>query len=138
MKTLEKNSNVKSSAKKEISKKEKSLDSKNIQALTEEIKEKKVNVYKFDYENLDSDSLKKKRQNARNKLNSFVRDIINFSDLQKDNDKLKEQIKSFNTFYKEIYVSNDYSIKSLRNKIEGKEKQDLERMLEIIKKENKK
>lgn len=97
-----------------------------------DVKEKKGNVYKFDYELLDTDQLKKKRQNARNKVNSFVKNIINYSDLQKDSDKLEEQIKAFKSFYKETYSLNDFSTKSIRNKIDEKERKDLERMLEIV------
>lgn len=130
-----KNQETKLTAKKE------NLSKVNTDKISKEIqKEKKGNVYKFDYELLDTDQLKKKRQNARNKVGSFVKNIINYSDLQKNKEELDKQVKEFKKFYKETYSLNDFSVKSLRNKVSEKEKIDLERMFVIVKKslENKK
>lgn len=98
----------------------------------EDVKVIKDKIYAFDYQTLSTDSLKSKRQTARKRLSAFVRDIINYSDLQKDSDKLAIKIKEFIIFYKETYVKNDFSIGSLRNKMEELEKRDLTRMLSII------
>lgn len=138
MKTLKKSTNVKNQNKVQ------SLDSANVDQLAnqiieektegkqkEEIKER-LSVYKFDYQNLSTDQLKKKRQNARNKINSFCRNIINYSDLQKDSEKLKTEIENFKSFYKETYVINNFKVESLRKRIDEKERKDLQRMLDII------
>jgi len=119
----------------------KKLENVNVSKIEENVKADKkeksakverTNVYAFDYKNLSTDDLKKKRQNARNKLSSFTKNIINYSDFQKDNEKLGEEIKNFTSFYKEIYLLNDFSVKSVRNKVDEKEKRDLERMFQII------
>jgi hypothetical protein len=101
--------------------------------VTDEKKVSKDKIYKFDYQMLSSDNLKSKRQSARKKLQSFVNNIINYSDLQKDAEKLKEQIKLFKAFYKETYNFNNFEIGSLRTVVKDKEKLDLQRMLDIIK-----
>lgn len=106
------------------------LSKKEIKESEKIIKDK---IYKFDYELLSTDQLKSRRQTSRKRLDSFVKNIINYKDLQKDADKLKETINNFLIFYKEIYNSNNFEIISLRSNIKGKEKEDLQRMLNIIK-----
>lgn len=119
--------------KKEKISKEEKLDLVNIDKAAEKAdKVSKPNIYTFDYEGLNTDQLKSKRQSARKKLESYMNKIISSSDLQKDPEYLAESIKGFKTFYAEVYILNDFSSQSVRSKVSEKEKKDLDRMFTII------
>ena len=75
--------------------------SKNVKAKTNN----KEKIYKIEVD-------KKQRQILRKKRNTFFDNIIYYfaNKMQKE---LKEEIKSFETFYKETYLLNDFSTNSI-------------------------
>jgi hypothetical protein len=76
------------------------------------------------------DEGKKFRNSLRNRLKSLCNNILYYT--KTDNiEKLQENIKSFEAFYKANYTLNDYSISSITNS--EKREKDIELMIEIIK-----
>ena len=89
-------------------------------------KESKESMYKYnflykklfnlDYSKQSKDTIKikdkKLRQVLRNKRNSFANNIILYAQ-KKELNNLKESLKNFNSFYKESYSLNDYSLQSI-------------------------
>ncbi len=76
---------------------------------------------------------KKIRQTLRKKRNKFFDNIIFFAsnDLKTE---LKKEIKSFDTFYKETYLLNDYSLNSIcQNNSDDDTKLKCKLVIEIIK-----
>jgi len=71
---------------------------------------------KRDYLKLDKTDFKKfgqqLRSKLRNKRDTFANNICLFAK-NKDIVNLQNEIKLFNSFYKETYILNDYSIKSI-------------------------
>jgi hypothetical protein len=75
------------------------------------------NKYKnLDYSKFTDADFKKNDKSLRTKLrhkrNSFANNIILYAQ-NKDLVNLQKEIKDFNSFYKETYVLNDYSLKSI-------------------------
>lgn len=115
--------------------------SKFTKQLESKILEKKSNerttLYKYPIEFTKADVNNKKiggkfRANKRNRLSTFVNNILLFTKHNRLEDLLAE-IKLFDTFYKEFYLVNDYSLTSLTNVNEEKEKfADLKLALTII------
>lgn len=68
-------------------------------------------LYRFQVEGdkLTPAKAKQRRQKIRRELSNFDRDIR----LEKDPAKRAEAIKAFNKWYKETFILNDYSVKSL-------------------------
>lgn len=80
-----------------------------------------ANMFRFDtlipkYNTLKEEEKKKVtkqlRKKARKLRNMYINNIL-FNFKAKDNKELKQVVKSFNQFYKEYYVLNDFSIKSI-------------------------
>ena len=80
-----------------------------------------VQMFRFEtlikgFNSLDKEEQKKKakqiRKKARKLRTMYCNQLCN-SFKNKETKELKQTIKSFNSFYKEYYVLNDYSIKSL-------------------------
>lgn len=77
---------------------------------------------------------KSKRKQIRNKRDKFFKNIL-FLFTQKNEKDLKIEIKDFNTFYKETYSLNDYSVVScVFNNSDNETKIIAKTALEIIKK----
>lgn len=79
-----------------------------------------------------SDKEKKSlRKKLRNTLFSLCSSLID----EKDQAKKNKLIKSFNDFYKQVYVNNDYSLQSVCNEnLKAEKKETLQKALDICKK----
>lgn len=89
-----------------------------------------------DYSILNKDEFKKLgqrlRTKIRNKRNSFANNIIFYAQ-NKNLIELQKEIVSFNSFYKETYILNDYSLKSISSTNRDEESTILlNMMLDII------
>lgn len=86
----------------------------------------RINMYKIEVD-------KKLRKKLRNQRDKFKSNIIYYFN-NKNKKDLKEEIKSFNKFYKETYSLNDYSLLSVASNNSDKQtKVELLIMLKIIK-----
>lgn len=81
----------------------------------------KANMFRFDtlidkYNSMSIEAKKKQEKNIRKKArklrNMYINNVIHYFK-DKDNKELKQTIKSFMSFYKEYYLLNDLSIKSI-------------------------
>jgi hypothetical protein len=111
-----------------------SLDTNNIDLLVSELsknlKQKKESnkdkMYKIEVD-------KKKRQILRKQRNKFVDNVLFFHS-QKNEIELKKEIDLFNTFYKETYLLNDYSLNSIcQNNSDNETKIKTKVFLQIVK-----
>lgn len=93
---------------------------------------KKATIYKEDIFSECSDKEKKSlRKKLRNTLFSLCSSLISETEKEKQN----KLIKSFNNFYKSVYIINDYSLQSVCNENLKTEKKDiLQQALNICKK----
>ena len=93
---------------------------------------KKESIYKSEIFSECNDKEKKSlRKKLRNTLYSICSSLID----EKDETKKKKLIFSFNEFYKQVYVTNDYSLQSVCNENLKTEKKDiLQQALNICKK----
>ena len=115
-----------------LSKFSKALESKIIERKSTE----RITLYKypntFTKEQINAKQGKQFRSKLRTKLNNFTNNIFLFAK-QNRVSELKTEIKNFDSFYKENYLLNDYSLNSLTNINEDKEKfTNIKLMLEII------
>lgn len=93
---------------------------------------KKATIYKEDIFSECSDKEKKSlRKKLRNTLFSLCSSLISETEKEKQN----KLIKSFNDFYKSVYVTNDYSLQSVCNEnLKSEKKEILQNALNICKK----
>lgn len=93
---------------------------------------KRESIYKTEIFSESSDKEKKSlRKKLRNTLFSLCSSIIN----EKDQTKKNKLIKSFNDFYKSVYVTNDYTLQSVCNEnLKSEKKEILQTALNICKK----
>lgn len=93
---------------------------------------KKATIYKEDIFSECSDKEKKSlRKKLRNTLYSLCSSLIN----EKEETKKKKLISSFNEFYKQVYIINDYSLQSVCNEnLKSEKKEILQNALNICKK----
>lgn len=93
---------------------------------------KKATIYKENiFENCTEKERKSLRKKFRNTLYSLSSAIIN----EQEKEKKNKLINSFNEFYKQVYITNDYSLQSVCNENLKTEKKDiLQKALEICKK----
>lgn len=93
---------------------------------------KKASIYKNEiFENTTDKEKKSLRKKLRNTLYSLCSSLIS----EKDETKKNKLIKSFNEFYKQVYINNDYSLQSVCNENLKTEKKDiLQQALNICKK----
>lgn len=93
---------------------------------------KKATIYKENiFENCTEKERKSLRKKLRNTLYSLSSAIIN----EQEKEKKNKLINSFNEFYKQAYITNDYSLQSVCNENLKSEKKDiLQKALEICKK----
>lgn len=109
-----------------------------------EVKEKKKRetMYKypegFTEKDINSEKGKQYRNKCRNIRNRFANNILSFAKQNEvlkgkfDVSKLTNEVKEFNKFYKETYLLNDYSFKSISQAKEEDEK-ELVLFLSILK-----
>lgn len=93
---------------------------------------KKASIYKNEiFEGCTDKEKKSLRKKLRNMLFSCATSLVN----EKNADKQKSLIKAFNSFYKECYVNNDYSLQSVCNEnLKAEKKEILENALNLCKK----
>lgn len=93
---------------------------------------KKATIYKEDIFSECSDKEKKSlRKKLRNTLFSLCSSLID----EKEETKKKKLISSFNEFYKQVYIINDYSLQSVCNEnLKSEKKEILQNALNICKK----
>lgn len=105
---------------------------KNVE-LKEKVKKETVYLYPetFTESDINGDKGKRFRSSKRTALNRFCNNIFVYAKTN-NVDQLKKEIAAFETFYKENYKLNDYSIHSITRKADEKTK-DIELMFNIIK-----
>lgn len=93
---------------------------------------KKASIYKNEiFVNTTDKEKKSLRKKLRNTLYSLCSSLIN----EKDETKKNKLIKSFNEFYKQVYVNNDYSLQSVCNEnLKAEKKEILQNALNLCKK----
>lgn len=93
---------------------------------------KKSTIYKENiFENCNDKEKKSLRKKLRNTLFSVCSSLIN----EKDEQKKNKLIKSFNDFYKLVYITNDYTLQSVCNEnLKSEKKEILQNALDICKK----
>ena len=83
------------------------------------------------FENCSDKEKKSLRKKLRNTLFSLCSSLID----EKDETKRNKLIKSFNDFYKQVYITNDYSLQSVCNEnLKSEKKETLQKALDICKK----
>lgn len=83
------------------------------------------------FENCSDKEKKSLRKKLRNTLFSICSSLID----EKDETKKNKLIKSFNDFYKSVYVANDYSLQSVCNEnLKAEKKEILQKALDLCKK----
>lgn len=93
---------------------------------------KRESIYKVEiFEDTTEKEKKSLRKKLRNTLFSLCSSLID----EKDQAKKNKLIKSFNDFYKQVYVNNDYSLQSVCNEnLKAEKKETLQKALDICKK----
>lgn len=93
---------------------------------------KKATIYKENiFENCSDKEKKSLRKKLRNTLYSLCSSLID----EKEETKKKKLISSFNEFYKQVYIVNDYSLQSVCNEnLKSEKKEILQNALDICKK----
>lgn len=93
---------------------------------------KKATIYKENiFENCSDKEKKNLRKKLRNTLFSLCSSLID----EKEETKKKKLISSFNEFYKQVYIINDYSLQSVCNEnLKSEKKEILQNALDICKK----
>ena len=93
---------------------------------------KRESIYQTSiFENCSDKEKKSLRKKLRNTLYSLCSSLID----EKDDQRKNKLIKSFNDFYKQVYVTNDYSLQSVCNEnLKSEKKETLQKALDICKK----
>lgn len=93
---------------------------------------KKTTIYKENiFENCNDKEKKSLRKKLRNTLYSICSAVVTEQNKEKQN----KLIKSFNDFYKNVYLVNDYSLQSVCNEnLKAEKKEILQNALNICKK----
>ena len=93
---------------------------------------KKASIYRSE---IFSESTEKEKKSLRKKLRNTLYSLCSSLIDEKDETKKKKLIYSFNEFYKQIYINNNYSLQSVCNENLKKEKKDIiQQALNICKK----
>ena len=93
---------------------------------------KRESIYQISiFENCSDKEKKSLRKKLRNTLFSLCSSLID----EKDDQRKNKLIKSFNDFYKLVYVTNDYTLSSVCNEnLKTEKKEILQKGLDICKK----
>lgn len=95
---------------------------------------KRESIYKSE---IFSDSTDKEKKSLRKKLRNTLFSLCSSLIDEKDETKKNKLIKSFNDFYKQVYVTNDYTLQSVCNEnLKSEKKEILQNALNICKKIN--
>lgn len=93
---------------------------------------KRESIYKSE---IFSESTEKEKKSLRKKLRNTLFSLCSSLIDEKDEQKKNKLIKSFNDFYKQVYVINDYSLQSVCNEnLKAEKKETLQKALELCKK----
>lgn len=93
---------------------------------------KRENIYKVE---IFADTTEKEKKSLRKKLRNTLFSLCSSLIDEKDETKKNKLIKSFNDFYKQVYVNNDYSLQSVCNEnLKAEKKETLQKALDICKK----
>lgn len=93
---------------------------------------KRENIYKFE---IFLESTEKEKKSLRKKLRNTLFSLCSSLIDEKDETKKNKLIKSFNDFYKQVYVTNDYTLQSVCNEnLKSEKKEILQTALNICKK----
>lgn len=93
---------------------------------------KRESIYKSE---IFSESTEKEKKSLRKKLRNTLFSLCSSLIDEKDEAKKNKLIKSFNDFYKQVYVNNDYSLQSICNEnLKAEKKETLQKALDICKK----
>lgn len=86
----------------------------------------------FSKTDINSEKGKKFRNSLRTKIQKFANNIFVFTKTEQQ-DKLIEEIKLFDVFYKANYKTNDYTVKSVSSSNNELKNADFNQMFDIIK-----
>ena len=93
---------------------------------------KRESIYKSE---IFSDSTEKEKKSLRKKLRNTLFSLCSSLINEKDETKKNKLIKSFNDFYIQVYVTNDYTLQSVCNEnLKSEKKEILQTALNICKK----
>lgn len=93
---------------------------------------KRESIYKSE---IFSDSTEKEKKSLRKKLRNTLFSLCSSLIDEKDETKKNKLIKSFNDFYTQVYVTNDYTLQSVCNEnLKSEKKEILQTALNICKK----
>lgn len=93
---------------------------------------KRESIYKSE---IFSDSTEKEKKSLRKKLRNTLFSLCSSLIDEKDETKKNKLIKSFNDFYKQVYITNDYTLQSVCNEnLKSEKKEILQTALNICKK----
>jgi len=93
---------------------------------------KRESIYKVE---IFADTTEKEKKSLRKKLRNTLFSLCSSLIDEKDQTKKNKLIKSFNDFYKQVYVNNDYSLQSVCNEnLKAEKKETLQKALDICKK----
>lgn len=93
---------------------------------------KRESIYKSE---IFSESTEKEKKSLRKKLRNTLFSLCSSLIDEKDELKKNKLIKSFNDFYKQVYVTNDYTLQSVCNEnLKAEKKETLQKALDICKK----
>lgn len=93
---------------------------------------KRESIYKSE---IFSESTEKEKKSLRKKLRNTLFSLCSSLIDEKDETKKNKLIKSLNDFYKQIYVTNDYTLQSVCNEnLKSEKKEILQTALNICKK----
>ena len=93
---------------------------------------KRESIYKSE---IFSESTEKEKKSLRKKLRNTLFSLCSSLIDEKDETKRNKLIKSFNDFYKQVYITNDYTLQSICNEnLKSEKKEILQTALNICKK----
>jgi len=93
---------------------------------------KRESIYKSE---IFLDSTEKEKKSLRKKLRNTLFSLCSSLIDEKDETKKNKLIKSFNDFYTQVYVTNDYTLQSVCNEnLKSEKKEILQTALNICKK----
>lgn len=135
---------INKNAKKEVAKKkvdtinigatlDKFADKLNDKKIVEKTKKDTIYIYPETLTASDINSEKGKtfRNSLRNKLKRLSNNIFVFAKT-KQQEKLIAEVKMFNSFYKESYIKNDFTLASISQSKNGEKTDDMQLMLNIV------
>lgn len=112
---------------------DKFADKLNNKKIVEKTKKDTIYIYPENLSASDINSEKGKtfRNSLRNKLKRLSNNIFVFAKTKQE-EKLISEVKMFNSFYKENYIKNDFTLSSISQSKNGEKTEDMQLMLNIV------